>query len=43
MEVVGGDGKVRRIHPILACYMADYHTLGYLQEALDSFHQNKAV
>lgn len=24
MEVVGGDGKVRRIHPILACYVTDY-------------------
>lgn len=24
MEVVGGDGKVWRIHPVLACYVADY-------------------
>ncbi|KIK74390.1 hypothetical protein PAXRUDRAFT_86115, partial [Paxillus rubicundulus Ve08.2h10] len=24
MEVVGGDGKVRRVHPMLACYVADY-------------------
>jgi hypothetical protein len=24
MEVTGGDGRVRRVHPILACYMADY-------------------
>ncbi|EGO04581.1 hypothetical protein SERLA73DRAFT_38021, partial [Serpula lacrymans var. lacrymans S7.3] len=24
MEVTGGDGRVRRIHPILACYIADY-------------------
>ncbi|EGN96438.1 hypothetical protein SERLA73DRAFT_26591, partial [Serpula lacrymans var. lacrymans S7.3] len=24
MEVTGGDGRVRRIHPILACYVADY-------------------
>ncbi|KAG2348107.1 hypothetical protein BDR05DRAFT_875505 [Suillus weaverae] len=24
MDVVGGDGKVQRIHPVLACYVADY-------------------
>ena len=24
MEVVGGDGHVRKVHPILACYIADY-------------------
>ncbi|KAG1812790.1 uncharacterized protein BJ212DRAFT_1448021 [Suillus subaureus] len=24
MDMVCGDGKVQRIHPILACYMADY-------------------
>ena len=24
MEVVGGDGHVCRVHPILACYVADY-------------------
>lgn len=24
MEVVGGDGSVRMVHPILACYVADY-------------------
>jgi hypothetical protein len=24
MEVTGGDGKVRIVHPILACYVADY-------------------
>jgi hypothetical protein len=24
MEVTGGDGRVRRVHPILACYVADY-------------------
>ena len=23
-EITGGDGKVRQIHPILACYVADY-------------------
>jgi hypothetical protein len=24
VEVTGGDGKVRMVHPILACYVADY-------------------
>ncbi|EGO02497.1 hypothetical protein SERLA73DRAFT_38037, partial [Serpula lacrymans var. lacrymans S7.3] len=24
MEVTGGDGAVRKIHPILACYVTDY-------------------
>ncbi|KAL0563974.1 hypothetical protein V5O48_018083 [Marasmius crinis-equi] len=24
LEMVGGDGKVRRVHPIISCYVADY-------------------
>ncbi|KAG0702907.1 hypothetical protein DFH29DRAFT_982183 [Suillus ampliporus] len=24
MEVTGGDGKVRKVHPVLACYVVDY-------------------